>query len=547
MMVSSLLAFNACTKDGAQGPAGPKGEAGAPGAAGPVGPVGPAGAKGADGVTIRSGDAAPAASVGNDGDFFFDKTAKVLYGPKADGAWPATGTTLTGPAGKAGSSFLAGKAAPTAETGKVGDFYFSTDLTTFYGPKAEDGSWETLNKLDLSVRGAKSIYYTIGFGDIKEVANSKVFGQDIIATYPAYGIHSTYKVNSDDVIRIAAYPGWGDNRVMAFESVQGNGNFNQTPTDAADLVDPTRPFAVGNRFVYVNDTNTPKTIFNLSQADVDRLTQNPGNWDYLMNAKVDPATIGLGKDLKFADVKNISLATSTTKYSVNYTAKTSFDLNTIAPGLERIKQDGIVIVKFKNYNVDPALPNATYGNLIDAPAGAGVKLGWTDRTDAITAYVLKGYKYGPNESLTTVAYGTAPTNDIFNIPAVAQVGGTSDKVGAQVATLVAPAADDFKDGKFTYNWTITSGTAGTGSLDLGTGTSSYYKDTHLTATPASIKTGNVLTLKTNDQGQDAAFFSNRGLALVQIILVDAAAVQAAQKAGINLDDANALERFISKR
>ena len=50
MMVSSLLAFNACKKDGATGPAGPAGATGPAGAAGAVGPQGVPGVPGTPGA-----------------------------------------------------------------------------------------------------------------------------------------------------------------------------------------------------------------------------------------------------------------------------------------------------------------------------------------------------------------------------------------------------------------------------------------------------------------------------------------------------------------
>jgi hypothetical protein len=65
--------------------------------------VGPAGANGTDGNTVLNGTGAPASSLGNDGDFYLDTQADVLYGPKAGGAWPMTGTSLVGPAGPAGT------------------------------------------------------------------------------------------------------------------------------------------------------------------------------------------------------------------------------------------------------------------------------------------------------------------------------------------------------------------------------------------------------------------------------------------------------------
>lgn len=78
------------------------GPAGAQGPQGPQGPAGPAGAAGANGSTVLSGTGAPSDTTGNNGDFYIDTAAAVLYGPKANGAWPATGTSLVGPQGPPG-------------------------------------------------------------------------------------------------------------------------------------------------------------------------------------------------------------------------------------------------------------------------------------------------------------------------------------------------------------------------------------------------------------------------------------------------------------
>ncbi len=45
--------------------------------------------------TILHGTGAPASTTGNNGDFYLDTNAQVLYGPKASGAWPTPGTALT--------------------------------------------------------------------------------------------------------------------------------------------------------------------------------------------------------------------------------------------------------------------------------------------------------------------------------------------------------------------------------------------------------------------------------------------------------------------
>ena len=84
---------------GLPGSTGPTGPAGSAGAVGPQGVAGASGSAGANGHTILSGAGAPAAGVGVNGDFYIDTIAWVLYGPKAAGAWPGSGTSLVGPPG----------------------------------------------------------------------------------------------------------------------------------------------------------------------------------------------------------------------------------------------------------------------------------------------------------------------------------------------------------------------------------------------------------------------------------------------------------------
>jgi hypothetical protein len=52
---------------------------------------------------VLNGTGAPPDSLGNDGDFYLDTSADVLYGPKSGGTWPTTATSLVGPAGPAGA------------------------------------------------------------------------------------------------------------------------------------------------------------------------------------------------------------------------------------------------------------------------------------------------------------------------------------------------------------------------------------------------------------------------------------------------------------
>lgn len=69
---------------------------------GPPGQNGTNGTNGTDGNTILSGVGAPSDALGNDGDYYIDIAAHLLYGPRAGGHWPATGVPLVGPTGATG-------------------------------------------------------------------------------------------------------------------------------------------------------------------------------------------------------------------------------------------------------------------------------------------------------------------------------------------------------------------------------------------------------------------------------------------------------------
>jgi hypothetical protein len=64
--------------------------------------VQPPGPVGQDGRSLRYGDAPPTGADGFDGDFWIDRVANVLYGPKVAGAWVTPGVQLTGPQGLTG-------------------------------------------------------------------------------------------------------------------------------------------------------------------------------------------------------------------------------------------------------------------------------------------------------------------------------------------------------------------------------------------------------------------------------------------------------------
>jgi hypothetical protein len=95
------------------------------------------------GNTIRYGLTTPSNDLGSNGDFYINTNNNYLYGPKASGSWPS-GISLVGPTGSIGSPGAAGAtiysgsgspATTASSTGAAGDYFFSTDLKTLYGPK----------------------------------------------------------------------------------------------------------------------------------------------------------------------------------------------------------------------------------------------------------------------------------------------------------------------------------------------------------------------------------------------------------------------------
>jgi hypothetical protein len=86
---------------GPQGPAGPTGPTGATGltgAAGVAGTAGINGINGTNGTAVLNGITNPTAGTGVNGDFYINTATNELFGPKANGTWPA-GVSLVGPQG----------------------------------------------------------------------------------------------------------------------------------------------------------------------------------------------------------------------------------------------------------------------------------------------------------------------------------------------------------------------------------------------------------------------------------------------------------------
>lgn len=625
LTVSSLLAFNACKKDGATGPAGPAGATGATGAAGPAGAVGPQGAAGVPGATgaagskILSGTVDPVTADGAVGDYFFNKTTKTLWGPKVAAGWAGTSTALTGADGAKGATgangatgatgtngtqFLAGAGAPTATSPSnavTGDFYFDTTTGVFYGPKQADGTWTNTMPLG-SAYAAKTYNLTRGFEAVTET--SKVFGADLVNTYSNYNIFSSYQVSANDMIRIAQYPtradgsgGWGENREMVFETVPGNNQFTSVPQAASDLGSSTdegvgtiRGFAnmqVGAKFRYSHNTVNPLAEFTLTQSDIDRLKVNGGaNFGLLTYAKALPSTVALGQNLTFATNKNTQVKTSSTNYYATYSARTSFNLNTLIPNLEKYKQDGKVFLKYRYYTAGSLTPATN--NVLDVHAG--IDAGWVD-----LSYYINSYATGAN-AYSTYAVGTNPfalSNPTTHPFATPNIMGSGAALGINPVTfginqLATPTAGSgttattYNNGNVIMNWNIQSGiNAGAVSTYVGPTqlqnagpvadpvsvaflnpsptTASYiarnfalnYYSAQVTpatltasnnaGTTIAVNPGDFLNVIGNKGGVDAAAIGNYKLVRLQVFVIPGDIITSLKAKGVDTDNLSAIQ------
>ncbi|MEY3678963.1 MAG: hypothetical protein RI924_1104 [Bacteroidota bacterium] len=93
---------------------------------------GPQGPPGKDGSSFLSGSTDPQPGQGAPGDYYFNTTTSVLFGPQnLDGTWPPGTVLLQGPAGVAGPAGPAGPTGPQGPTGLSGSTISSISIDSF--------------------------------------------------------------------------------------------------------------------------------------------------------------------------------------------------------------------------------------------------------------------------------------------------------------------------------------------------------------------------------------------------------------------------------
>lgn len=103
---------------------------------------------GLDGNTILYGVVPPTGGIGANGDFYIDTAAKMIYGPKASGAWPS-GTSIVGPPGiqgVPGSRWYSGAGPPAGSLGAIQDWYLNDDNGDVY-EKTGASTWTLKDNL----------------------------------------------------------------------------------------------------------------------------------------------------------------------------------------------------------------------------------------------------------------------------------------------------------------------------------------------------------------------------------------------------------------
>ena len=93
------------------------------------------------GATWHFGNNDPAAALGQNGDFYYDKTDRAIW-KKVNGAWVEQASVL----GADGATWLTGTGAPSNTAGKDGDYYFRTGADEAAGTvyRKTGGAWASL-------------------------------------------------------------------------------------------------------------------------------------------------------------------------------------------------------------------------------------------------------------------------------------------------------------------------------------------------------------------------------------------------------------------
>lgn len=272
LLVCTMTLFMAC--EGPQGPEGPQGQQG------PEGPVGPAGE---DGSMMYSGQGAPDASTGENGDYYLNETTGDLYGPKNDDGWGSP-VSLQGPPGQDGqdgedgSQIYSGTSAPQSSLGKEGDYYLNTNTFDLYGPKTNNG-WGT----PINLKGTANVMYS-NWINPQQWQSGSMFGQQ----YRYFDISAnamTQEIIDEGIVKV--YTNF--NTSSTYSLPLGKGDSPATPNYSYFFELEPQKLRIG----YMDPDNPSTTPTALSTATDFRYVLIPGGKSLKAKAKAGSLPINL--------------------------------------------------------------------------------------------------------------------------------------------------------------------------------------------------------------------------------------------------------------
>lgn len=161
------------------------------------------GTNGAPGTQILSGTTAPDVSLGQIGDFYFNKSTAEFYGPKSANNWGGPillrgSTGATGATGSAGSQIITRIYGPMDTIGVVGDYFINSTSGEFFGPKSSSGWGSSI--FNMRSGQVTDVIYSdwIKIGDLLSDRNTNSLYTDI--SVPVFMYYPEYVDNSSIVV-----------------------------------------------------------------------------------------------------------------------------------------------------------------------------------------------------------------------------------------------------------------------------------------------------------------------------------------------------------
>ncbi len=352
-----------------------KGDVGAKGDKGDTGAQGLEGIKGSDGSTILSGNGAPAATIGNVGDYYIDLSTANFYGAKTAQGWgnPISlkgSTGQKGADGTNGTKILAGSGAPSNSIGNIGDFYLDTTNVVFYGPKISSTDWGNQLSLRNDSTSIKTYVISAGFNNIELQSKSRDYQTSY---WYDYDIPSQFVFNQDDAERRSKY------KYYNYGIISYNGQFGQIAARAMNVdiwqyelaVDSRiRPAVVGQSFQFLADSSNNSFLF--TKEDSIRMATGsttpppygnfPSNNEYYSNyfrQPIDP-TLNVGDKIRYGEVK--SKVDSLNTYGYSYNDSESISLSQYITNFNSVLQNGLIYISIQG---DPAFHTRDTSQLFD--------------------------------------------------------------------------------------------------------------------------------------------------------------------------------------